>query len=182
MNQGTRAEAPALQSIDRWECFSSNSSFHVGDIDVLPFEVSHDATEPVGFHFSSHGVQGALVTDLGELTPKVTKNLSGCDWLVLESNHDVELLKMGPYPLALKQRVLSNQGHLSNQDLSLFLSSHFDRCATHLFLAHLSKQNNHPQIALDSAVQALAQNHPLLPPTCEVHLTHQSIPSPEVNF
>ena len=182
MNQGTRAEVPELQSIDRWECFSSGSTFSVGDLEILAFDVSHDATEPVGFRFSAHGVQGALATDLGELTPKVTKHLSGCDWLALESNHDVEMLKIGPYPLPLKQRVLSNQGHLSNQDLSLFLSSHFDGRADHLFLAHLSRQNNHPQVALDSATRALAEHSPLFPPTCEVHLTHQSRPSLALEF
>lgn len=182
MNQGTRSEVPGLQSIDRWEYFSSGSTFSVGDLEILAFEVSHDATEPVGFRFSARGVQGALATDLGELTPKVTQHLSACDWLALESNHDVEMLKIGPYPLPLKQRVLSNQGHLSNQELSRFLSSSFDGRAAHLFLAHLSRQNNHPQVALDSASRALAEHCPLFSPTCAVHLTHQSMPSIALDF
>ncbi len=177
MNEGTRDEAPGLQQVVRWEGFHSGSPFSIGDLQVEPFPVSHDAADPVGFRFTSNGVCGTLATDLGELSTPVIDQLSGCDWLVLESNHDEEMLKIGPYPWHLKQRVLSKKGHLSNQELSTFLTHHFDGRASHLFLAHLSRQNNDPQIALESADRALRQEQPLLPGSCLLHLTHQSKPS-----
>ena len=177
MNEGTREEVSGLQSIDRWESFRSNSPFYVGDLQIEAFSVSHDAAEPVGFRFSAQGICGALVTDLGEFTPTVVENLSRCDWLVVESNHDEQMLKVGPYPWSIKQRVLSRVGHLSNQELSAFLSNSFDRQAAHIFLAHLSRRNNDPKIALDHASRALSQHFPLYAKCCNLHLTHQSKPS-----
>lgn len=182
MNEGTREEVPELRNLDRRETFQSNHPFSVGDLQIEAFSVSHDAAEPVGFRLSAQGICGALVTDLGELTQTVVDNLSGCDWLVVESNHDEEMLKIGPYPWSIKQRVLSRVGHLSNQDLSSFLSDSFDRQASHIFLAHLSRQNNDPQVALDHASQALSQDLPLYAGCCNLHLTHQSKPSIVLNL
>jgi phosphoribosyl 1,2-cyclic phosphodiesterase len=177
MNEGTREEVPDLQKIDGWESFGSGSPFSVGDLQIEAFAVSHDAAEPVGFRFSSQGISGALTTDVGELTTSVIENLSGCDWLILESNHDEQMLRVGPYPWSVKQRVLSRLGHLSNQDLSTFLTHSFDRQAAHIFLAHLSRHNNHPKVALDHATKALSQPFPLYAKSSRLHLTHQSKPS-----
>jgi len=177
MNKGTREEVSELQNVDGWESFGSDSPFSIGDLQVEAFAVSHDAAEPVGFRFSGQGISGALVTDVGELTASVIESLSGCDWLVLESNHDEQMLRMGPYPWSVKQRVLSRVGHLSNQDLSAFLTHSFDRQATHIFLAHLSRHNNHPKIALEQASEALSKPFPLYSKSCQLHLTHQSKPS-----
>ncbi len=177
MNEGTRGEVPELQKIDGWESFGSGVPFSVGDLQIEAFAVSHDAAEPVGFRFSGQGISGALVTDVGELTASVIENLSGCDWLILESNHDEQMLRVGPYPWSVKQRVLSRVGHLSNQDLSTFLTHSFDRQATHIFLAHLSRHNNHPKVALEHASNALSQPFPLYAKSCHLHLTHQSKPS-----
>ena len=175
MNEGTRNEAPQLQSIRRWEGFVTGSPFAIGDLWVEPFGVSHDAADPVGFRFSAAGFCGALATDLGEVGDSVVESLQGCDWLILESNHDEDMVKIGPYPWPLKQRLLGHTGHLSNRELSRFLSHRFDGQATDIFLAHLSRKNNHPEIALESASQALSQR-PLKKP-CNLHLTHQSKPS-----
>ena len=178
MNEGTRNETRDLQNITRWETFQHNSVFFVGDLQVTPFTVSHDAAEPVGFRFSNNGICGALATDIGELNNTVTQQLADCDWLVLESNHDEEMVKIGPYPLHVKRRVLGNKGHLSNQELASFLADKFDRKAKHLFLAHISRQNNDPQIALESAQKALEEKKlPLLANSCTLHLTHQAKPS-----
>lgn len=177
MNRGTRKEVSQLGSVPCCEEFSTTSTFSIGDIEVEPFAVSHDAEEPVGFRFSAGGVAGALVTDLGELSGPVIGKLAGCDWLVLESNHDEEMLKLGSYPWHIKQRVLSKVGHLSNQAVSSFLVDHFDGRAAHIFLAHLSKQNNDPQIALRAASAALSQRLRLFRGTCQLHLTHQDKPS-----
>lgn len=178
MNEGTREEAYKLRGIDRQELFCSGQPFSIGDLSVEAFPTPHDAAESVGFKFSAEGISGALATDLGEITPTVLKQLEQCDWLVLESNHDEELLKVGPYPWDLKRRVLGPTGHLSNRALAEFISRDFDGRAAHLFLAHLSRKNNDPELALASANTAVEQRpttngyHPL-----QVHLTYQNNPS-----
>jgi phosphoribosyl 1,2-cyclic phosphodiesterase len=177
-NEGTRNEVPALRGIDRWKSFDSRKSFTVGDIKVRAFETPHDAAEPVGFRFECEGVSGMLATDLGEITDSVAEQAMGCDWLVLEANHDEELLKIGPYPWSLKRRVLGSRGHLSNRALAEFLGQTFDQVASHLFLAHLSRQNNDPDLALESAKRAANDAlPPLLTSSLSIHLTHQYKPS-----
>jgi phosphoribosyl 1,2-cyclic phosphodiesterase len=178
MNSGTREEVPALSSIDSWERFESEQPFVVGDFTFEAFDVSHDAAEPVGFSVSINGTSGAVATDLGELNPAVEQHLDGCHWMVLESNHDEDLLKVGPYPWELKRRVLGRRGHLSNRALADFLRYRFDGSASHLFLAHLSRKNNEPQLAISAASEAV-QGRQLLfgHPNLTLHLTHQSKPS-----
>jgi phosphoribosyl 1,2-cyclic phosphodiesterase len=152
---GNRVEAARL------EIFSPGHSFTVGDIDVLPFTIPHDAADPVGFRFVAEGLRVAIATDLGFLPPNVRDHLRGCDGLVLESNHDLEMLRGGSYPWAVKQRVMSRVGHLSNDSLAEFLTSDYDGGAAFLVLAHLSKQNNHPDLARMSAERALGARHGL---------------------
>ena len=175
MNEGTRNEVPELQSISRWETFATDSPFAIGDLHIEPFAISHDAADPVGFRFLTQGSCGALATDLGEVGDSVVNSLNGCDWLILESNHDEDMVKIGPYPWLLKQRLLGHTGHLSNKELARFLSHHFDGQATDIFLAHLSQRNNHPRIALQAASRALACRTRRKP--WKLHLTHQSKPS-----
>jgi phosphoribosyl 1,2-cyclic phosphodiesterase len=178
MNAGTREEVPALRKVERWEEFDSESEFRVGGFAVEAFDVPHDAAQPVGFSISANGSSGVVATDLGELNPTVEHYLEGCQWMVIESNHDEELLKLGPYPWELKRRVLGRNGHLSNRALAEFLRHRFDGSATHLFLAHLSRQNNEPQLAFSAALQAVSERHPLFrQEDTSVHLTHQSKPS-----
>jgi phosphoribosyl 1,2-cyclic phosphodiesterase len=178
MNAGTREEVPVLGKIGKWEEFESETPFTVGDFTVKAFDVPHDAAQPVGFSVSSNGTSGVLATDLGELNSSIEKHLEGRQWMALESNHDEELLKIGPYPWELKRRVLSRRGHLSNKALADFLRHRFDGSATHLFLAHLSRQNNEPNLAFSAAWQAVRDRHPLFGrPDMKVHLTHQSKPS-----
>ena len=177
MNRGTREEVPRLRELERWECFEAGHSFSIGDIHIHPFDVNHDAAQPVAFRFTSGGVSGAAVTDLGELSAPVMEQLRGCDWLILESNHDEEMLKVGGYPWFLKQRLLGKKGHLSNQALSHFLAEDFDGSATHLFLAHLSRTNNLPQLAAGAASMALQKRAKNGHRSPRVHLTHQHKPT-----
>ncbi|HSR69941.1 MAG TPA: MBL fold metallo-hydrolase [Acidobacteriota bacterium] len=184
-NVGTRNEVAELQQIDRWEEFRTGEPFVVGDVEVDPFPVLHDAADPVGFRLRAAGLAGAVATDLGSLTEAVEERLSACDWLILESNHDEELLRLGPYPWSLKQRLTSRLGHLSNRAFAGFLSR-FDGQARHVFLAHLSRNNNDPDIALDTARQGLNRRstgtfHDLWNPI-QLHLTHQSRPTPVVEL
>lgn len=140
---------------ERLELFSSGKVFSVGDLEVLPFTIPHDAADPVGFRFTGEGVRVALATDLGYMPQNVKDQLRGCDGLILESNHDLEMLRVGPYPWAVKQRVMSRVGHLSNESLAEFLTTDYDGGATFIILAHLSEQNNLPDLARVAAERAL---------------------------
>jgi phosphoribosyl 1,2-cyclic phosphodiesterase len=139
----------------RLELFEAGRRFEVGDIGVLPFTIPHDAADPVGFTFSVEGIKLGYATDLGYLPASVREHLRGCDGLVIESNHDLEMLRIGPYPWAVKQRVMSRVGHLSNDALAEFLATDYDGGAAFLILAHLSEQNNHPELARTAAERAL---------------------------
>ncbi len=142
--------------------FFSGRSFQIGDIAVTPFTIPHDAADPVGFTFRAEGIKVGIATDLGYLPPNVCDHLRGCDLLIIESNHDLEMLRGGPYPWSVKQRVMSRVGHLSNEALADFFSGDYDGGATYVVLAHLSEQNNHPEIARRAAEQALGTRQTLL--------------------
>jgi phosphoribosyl 1,2-cyclic phosphodiesterase len=152
-------ERPQLAKLEE---FSSGRSFHIGDIAVTPFTVPHDAVDPVGLTFRIEGVKVAFVTDLGYLPPNVCDRLRGCDVLLIESNHDLEMLRGGPYPWSVKQRVMSRVGHLSNEVLAEFFSNDYDGSASYIVLAHLSEQNNHPELARGAAEKALGSRQTLL--------------------
>ena len=133
----------------------AGSSFDVYGIQFTGFSVPHDAVDPLGFVIEKDGIKIGIALDLGYLSNLVLERLKGCDAIILESNHDIRMLKAGPYPWALKQRVMSRRGHLSNDSVAKFLESDFDGNASHVILAHLSKQNNLPELALLSAQRAL---------------------------
>jgi phosphoribosyl 1,2-cyclic phosphodiesterase len=116
----------------------------------------------VGFTFRAEGIKLAIATDLGYMPSSVAHHIRGCDVLMVESNHDLEMLRIGPYPWSVKQRVMSRVGHLSNEALAQFFSSDYDGNAAFLILAHLSEQNNHPEIARGAAERALGQRRTLL--------------------
>jgi len=142
--------------------FSAGQRFNVADVDILPFTTPHDAADPVGFVLWAEGMKIAMVTDLGYLPGSVCQHLRGCDGLLIESNHDLEMLRGGPYPWVVKQRVMSRVGHLSNHALAEFFLNDYDGGAAFLVLAHLSEQNNHPEIARASAEKALGVRRDLL--------------------
>jgi phosphoribosyl 1,2-cyclic phosphodiesterase len=145
-------------SIKRVEYIREGELFEIGDIEIRPFHVPHDARDPVAFSFRTNGTKVAIVTDLGCLPELVKHHLREADFLILESNHDLEKLKFGPYPWHIKQRVMGQHGHLSNEAVGKFLadSDTFDARARYLVLGHLSEQNNDPNIARIFAEQALA--------------------------
>jgi phosphoribosyl 1,2-cyclic phosphodiesterase len=149
-------EKNATPELSKSEHFASGRGFCVGDIEVMPFTIPHDAADPVGFTFRSEGVKVGFATDLGYMPVSVRNHLRGCSVLVMESNHDVEMLRAGNYPWSVKQRVMSRVGHLSNEALAEFFSSDYDGGAEYIVLAHLSEQNNHPERARIAAEQALA--------------------------
>ncbi len=146
-------EGPALPRV---EYFRAGECVQIGEFAVTPFTIPHDAADPVAFTVRAEGVKLCLVTDLGYLPENVKDQLREADCLMLESNHDLEMLKVGPYPWAVKQRVMSRVGHLSNGTAGEYLAGDFDGRARFLVLAHLSENNNLPELARINAEQALA--------------------------
>ncbi|MCH8266511.1 MAG: MBL fold metallo-hydrolase [Acidobacteria bacterium] len=155
----TQAVLPPRVKLPAVETIQAGKQFEIGDLTIDPFTIPHDAVDPVAFRLTAGGIRVAVVTDLGYIPENVKYYLRGCHCLVLEANHDLEMLRNGPYPWFVKQRVMSRDGHLSNHALSNFLSNDFDGTAQVLVLAHLSECNNHPEIARMAATSALeAQN------------------------
>jgi phosphoribosyl 1,2-cyclic phosphodiesterase len=148
--------------IAKLELFSAGRPFQIADITVTPFTIPHDAADPVGFSFRAEGTKIGLATDLGYMPASVRDNLRGCDVLMIESNHDLEMLRVGPYPWSVKQRVMSRVGHLSNESLAQFFAQYYDGSASYIVLAHISEQNNHPEIALRVAESALGRQMTLI--------------------
>jgi phosphoribosyl 1,2-cyclic phosphodiesterase len=134
---------------------SAGVCFRVGDAEITPFAVPHDAAEPVAFSIRSEGIRVTQLTDIGHLTESVADHLKDSNVLILESNHDIEMLRVGPYPWSLKQRLMGRFGHLSNTGVAQFIREQFDGMASHLLLAHLSERNNHPAVARQESVKAL---------------------------
>ncbi|HEX4310097.1 MAG TPA: MBL fold metallo-hydrolase [Acidobacteriaceae bacterium] len=149
-------------SLPSVEYFRSGNGFRIGDIAVTPFTIPHDAADPVGFVFEADGVRIAIATDLGYMPSNVSVQLRRCDVLMLESNHDVDMLRDGPYPWSVKQRVMSRVGHLSNDAAADFLARGYDGGAAYVVLAHLSENNNLPELARIAAEGALRDRMNLL--------------------
>ena len=161
--------------LDRREHFQAGRSFAIADITVTPFTIPHDAADPCGFTFKADGVKVGIVTDLGYLPYSVKDHLRGCDGLMIESNHDLEMLRNGPYPWMVKQRVMSRVGHLSNSALAEFFEKDYDGSAAFLVLAHLSELNNHPELARETAYKALGGRLNLFQ-ACALTLAQQDKP------
>lgn len=154
----TRLTAPAIDWEDieaPIELFQAGTRICVGDIEVESFSIPHDATDPVGYCFSAEGIRIGIVTDLGYIPDSIRFHLRGVNVLMLESNHDIEMLKVGPYPWVVKQRVMGRRGHLSNDMVCDYLSNDFDRSTSALVLGHLSEHNNHPELVRMGAAAAL---------------------------
>jgi phosphoribosyl 1,2-cyclic phosphodiesterase len=135
----------------------TGSTHVIGSLTITTFRVHHDARDPLGFVVSHEGATLGHATDLGLLTGAVTGALAPCGAVLLESNYDPILLREGPYPWSLKERILSDLGHLGNGDVAAFLEhGGMPACRT-LVLAHLSENNNHPELALGAASAGLAR-------------------------
>ena len=133
--------------------------FTIGDIDVKPFETPHDANYPLGYSFTSQGKKFSLATDMGVIEDNVFEAIKDSDAILLESNHDVKMLKSGPYPQWLKNRVIGKRGHLSNTDCARFacMIKKENPNLKELILGHISKENNIPMLALETVKSALSK-------------------------
>lgn len=158
MNQGTwEVAGDSLGELHRLEIFHTGKVFDLAGLRVHPFSVPHDCADPVGFRIT-RGVSGVgIATDLGLATNLVQNVLTGLQVVVIESNHDPQMLRDGPYPWELKQRVRSRVGHLSNQDSARLLQRIFSDELRAVILAHVSQTNNLPELALDTARGGLGE-------------------------
>ena len=138
------------------ETFQAGCCFTIGDFDIASFTIPHDAADPVGYTLTSQGVKIAIATDLGYIPGSLGVHLRGVDMLLLESNHDLEMLRVGPYPWSVKQRVMSRRGHLSNEVAADFIENHLDTGVSTLVLGHISEHNNHPELVRNMGLKALS--------------------------
>jgi phosphoribosyl 1,2-cyclic phosphodiesterase len=154
----THETAPTIDwstCVPKLETFQAGQRFPVGDFEVSSFTIPHDAVDPVGYVLCAEGIRVGLVTDLGYMPDSIKIHLKQADCLLLESNHDLGMLKDGPYPWSVKQRVMGRRGHLSNDVAADFIRRDLDHSVTTLILGHISEHNNHPELVRRSADDAL---------------------------
>lgn len=137
---------------------SPDITYDIAGIGITPFAIPHDAAEPCGFILSDGHTKFATATDIGIMTDAIISRISGCDSILLESNHDIEMLRFGEYPYALKQRILSDVGHLSNKAAAATAVELVNRGTKHIMLGHLSDKNNLPDIAQMETYNQLTDN------------------------
>lgn len=138
--------------------FSADTCFGIGDIEVSSFGIPHDACEPTGFSFLAENSKVTVATDIGHLSKRLLKQLEGSDVLLIEANHDVDMLTTGSYPWPLKERILGNYGHLSNELAGDAVVHAANSGTRHFFLGHLSAENNTPAKALAAVKDKIAQS------------------------
>ncbi len=139
-----------------------NRTIVIGDFEVTPFHVPHDSSDNVGFMVTHEGVKFCLITDVGMITNEIKSFIQKANYLVIEANYDEEMLQGGTYPHHLKVRISSENGHLSNRDCGLALAENATPQLRHVWLCHLSEENNHPELARITVEQVLRQ-HGIIP-------------------
>ena len=138
--------------------FENDRSYSLGDLIIRPFSISHDASDAVGYNFYAENEKMSIATDIGMITDNIRRHLYKSKLVVLESNYDPNMLMMGSYPYSLKKRVMSDTGHLSNEDAAKFCIDLVKEGTERILLAHLSKENNFPELAYETSKSILAQN------------------------
>ena len=166
LNQSVAKDVPASCRIDLAD------SLDIGEVKVEPFSISHDAADPVGFSLYYRQMKCAVATDLGFVTDTVKKALAFSDAVILEANHDVDMLKQGTYPWFLKNRILSNRGHLANTDAGWTLARLARKNQCHIFLAHLSQENNRPEVAEKTVADILSGDGCKVGVDVTLHITY----------
>ncbi len=157
--------------------------FFLGDMQILPLAISHDAAEPVAYRFRQGQKTMAVVTDLGKYDQSLVDKLQGLDVLLLEANHDVRMLQVGRYPYSLKQRILGDRGHLSNELSGQLLGQLLHDGFRKAFLGHLSQENNYPQLAFESVRLEISYGeNPYRGTDFPIEVAHRDRPSEHIIF
>lgn len=161
----------------------SSKDFRIGEIDFEPFSVPHDAADNFGFVAKYEGVRVATLMDFGHVTTLIKEKLRGCDGIVVESNHSLDMLKACPvYSWELKQRIASRTGHLSNEDLANWITNDFDGSARDIVLAHLSQRANEPHLARLMAETALQMRPGLAATNTKITLSFHKDPTAWIEY
>ncbi len=163
---------PSVGALPEVRVFEAGDTLGIGDVQVSSFSVTHDAVDPVSYVIEAGGVKLGVASDLGHAPALVKMRLAGAHALVLESNYCPRMLRDGPYPPVLQQRIRSKQGHLSNADMNSLLSSLLHEALRLVVLVHISEKNNHPDLAQQLARQVLG-DHP-----ARLHVAQQDHPTP----
>ena len=149
----------------------------IGDFMVTPFSVPHDASENVGYKIEVDGIVFVIITDVGTVTDEIKTYISSSNYLVIEANHDIEMLTQGPYPEYLKKRILSANGHLSNKECGTAIAENMMEGLHHVWLCHLSEENNHPELARKT-VEATLRSYGIIPgKDLELEVLKRKMPS-----
>lgn len=186
--QGTLTEIKKSTSIgkipkDLLRPVKSDEAFEIGDLCIVPFAVSHDAAEPVGYRIEQDGRKAAVATDMGCYSDYTVEHLKGLDVLLLESNHDVHMLEVGRYPYYLKRRILSEHGHLSNETSGQLLGKLLHDGVKHVFLGHLSKENNYEELAYQTVCNEVSfGDNPFKSDDFEITIAHRDRVSEAVSW
>lgn len=157
--------------------FKTDEGFELKDLAILPFRVSHDSNEPVGFAFYHKNKKISYLTDTGCVSLQAKERIKNSNLLVIESNHDVEMLKVGKYPWFLKKRILGEEGHLSNDDAGRLISEIMSGKEESILLAHLSKDNNFPELAYQTVANIIGENGIVANKDVSIDLTYRDKPT-----
>jgi len=149
-------------ALDKKELIQIGETYQLGDFSVRPFTVPHDASENVGYEIQAEGITFVIITDAGSVTDDIRQSISRADYLVIEANHDEEMLLSGPYPEYLKKRILSATGHLSNKACGEVLAENMSDHLKHVWLCHLSEENNHPELARKT-IETILRSYGIIP-------------------
>lgn len=161
----------------------ADKNFQIGDLEIRAFRTSHDAAEPVGFRVEHDGRSAAVSTDLGEYTDYTIENLQNLDVLLLESNHDLRMLQAGRYPYYLKRRIMGEKGHLSNDDAGRLLCRLLHDRIKHVYLGHLSHENNYEALAFETVSQEVTMGDcPYKAADFDITIAHRDVVSEAVEF
>lgn len=155
LTKGTLTAIKRMDSLGKideslFHVISEDVDFSIDNLSIHPIKISHDAAQPVAYKISNGGKSVAVMTDLGIYDDYIVDNISGLDALLIESNHDIRMLQTGPYSYPLKMRILSDSGHLSNENAGRLLSRVLHDGLSHIFLGHLSHENNYPELAFET--------------------------------
>lgn len=159
-----------------------NDYVNIKDMDIVSYKISHDAIDPRGYEICSENKCACIATDLGFLSKELKEILYNADVILLESNHDVEMLKFGPYPYNLKRRILSKIGHLSNDDCGKAILDIINNKFKKVILGHLSKTNNYPELAYQTVINILNDNKVNLNRDINISMANRSMPSNYTEF
>jgi len=154
-----------------------DKTFHLGDFEITPFGVPHDSNDNVGYNISAEGINFCLITDVGHITDDIKKFIPKANYLVIEANHDVDMVRSGRYPEYLKTRILGPNGHLSNADCGQVLAENASPALRHVWLCHLSEENNHPELARKTVEQVLRSYGIVVGTDFELTVLKRKVPS-----